>query len=358
MRASKDGEGKVEHALSAFCGGLQTILGNEASRGKGFEIPDALKLLERLDLKGKIVTGDAIFCQKSITAQIVEGGGDYVFPVKDNQKNLKDAIEMAFNAPVFPLSRWDSGVEKAHGRIERRTIDVLPAKAAGIEREWPTVRRICRVRRWRRQKMQINVRHHGGDPGLSRARRPRLGPRFPRREVKRRASARHCRAPGVQRGAREVPLATRHRAMPALSAPKPVTACAKARGFGSFRGPRDLRSGWRITALTSKVARRDARTPRTDRRQRRAHHRLAQRCTPRRNAPRQARRQDRRLPSRAPQRSANAHDMARAQSARAKDSRELPAAFRLPPTVQRIAGSPPSPDGSAPKRDCPLPSPL
>lgn len=36
-----------------------------------------------------------------------------------------------------PLCTWDSGVEKAHGRIGRRTIDVLPAAAAGIEREWP-----------------------------------------------------------------------------------------------------------------------------------------------------------------------------------------------------------------------------
>lgn len=52
----------------------------------------------------------------------------------------------------FPLCSWDSGVEKAHGRIERRAIDVLPAEAAGIEREWPTVEQICRVRRWRQVK--------------------------------------------------------------------------------------------------------------------------------------------------------------------------------------------------------------
>ena len=66
MRASKDGDGNATHVLSAFCAGLQSILGNEASRGKGMEIPDALKLLDRLDLKGRIVTGDAMFCQKSI----------------------------------------------------------------------------------------------------------------------------------------------------------------------------------------------------------------------------------------------------------------------------------------------------
>ena len=87
---------------SAFCSSLQTVLGHEASRSKGLEIPDALKLLERLDLKGKIVTGDAIFCQKSIAAKIVERGGDYVFPVKDNQKTLRQDIETAFNEPVFP----------------------------------------------------------------------------------------------------------------------------------------------------------------------------------------------------------------------------------------------------------------
>ena len=102
MRASKDSEGKAEHVLSAFCSSLQTVLGHEASRSKGLEIPDALKLLERLDLKGKIVTGDAIFCQKSIAAKIVERGGDYVFPVKDNQKTLRQDIETAFNEPVFP----------------------------------------------------------------------------------------------------------------------------------------------------------------------------------------------------------------------------------------------------------------
>ena len=102
MRASKDGEGKAEHVLSAFCGGLQTMLQQEASRGKGFEIPDALKLLDRLDLTGKVVTGDAMFCQKSIVAKIVQRGGDYILPIKDNQKILLENVETAFNEPIFP----------------------------------------------------------------------------------------------------------------------------------------------------------------------------------------------------------------------------------------------------------------
>ena len=53
-------------------------------------------------MKGKIVTGDAMFCQKSIVAKIVDKGGDYVLPVKDNQKNLRENIQTAFDEPVFP----------------------------------------------------------------------------------------------------------------------------------------------------------------------------------------------------------------------------------------------------------------
>lgn len=53
----------------------------------------------------------------------------------------------------FPLARYDSGVEKAHGRIERRVIDVLPAEAAGIRDQWSTVRQICRVTRSRCRKV-------------------------------------------------------------------------------------------------------------------------------------------------------------------------------------------------------------
>ena len=102
LRASKDGDGRAEHVLSAFCGGLQMILSHEASRGKGLEIPDALKLLARLDLRDRIVTGDAVFCQRAIAQTVVDAGGDYLLPVKNNQKTLRKNIETAFAEPVFP----------------------------------------------------------------------------------------------------------------------------------------------------------------------------------------------------------------------------------------------------------------
>jgi hypothetical protein len=102
LRGSKDESGDAEHCLSAFAHALHKVLDHTASPGKGMEIADALKLLEKIDLTGKVVTGDAMFCQKSLTETIVERGGDYVFPVKGNQKNLLEDIQTAFATPVFP----------------------------------------------------------------------------------------------------------------------------------------------------------------------------------------------------------------------------------------------------------------
>src|ERR1019366_2452313 len=120
------------------------------------EIAGALKLLDQLDLSGKIVTGDAMFRQKSIVAKIADKGGGYVFPVKDNQKNLRENIQTAFQKGLqragFSLASFAGGYEKAHGRIERRSIGVLPAQAAGIEQDWPGVKHICRVTRFRQDK--------------------------------------------------------------------------------------------------------------------------------------------------------------------------------------------------------------
>jgi hypothetical protein len=102
LRGSKDHNGDAEHCLSAFAHAVHKVLGHTASRGKGMEIPDALELLDKIDLTDKVVTGDAMFCQKSITEKVVERGGDYVLPVKGNQKNLLDDIQTAFATPVFP----------------------------------------------------------------------------------------------------------------------------------------------------------------------------------------------------------------------------------------------------------------
>jgi len=142
LRGIKDDEGKAEHVLSAFCAALEQSVGHTSSCDKGRKIPDALRLLETIDLEGLVVTGDAIFYQKSITSRIVEKNGDYLFPVMDNQKDLREEIETAFREPVFPLTEWQDPPRTGHGRIELRQTDLLPAEALSeyMRSLWPSVR--------------------------------------------------------------------------------------------------------------------------------------------------------------------------------------------------------------------------
>src|SRR5690554_5865493 len=56
LRGSKDSNGRAEHVLSAFCAALEQSVRHVSSRGKGMEIPDALRLLDKIDLTGKVIT--------------------------------------------------------------------------------------------------------------------------------------------------------------------------------------------------------------------------------------------------------------------------------------------------------------
>ena len=147
----KDADGKAEHVLSAFCVALDQSVGPVSSRGKGMAIPDALRLIDQLDLTGKIVTGDALFRQKTISSKVVGKGGDDVLPVKGNRKDLRDEIETAFTEPVFPLAEWHEPPQSGHGRIDQRHIALLPVAALGEEmrKSWPTIRFIARLERRR-----------------------------------------------------------------------------------------------------------------------------------------------------------------------------------------------------------------
>jgi len=69
------------HILSVYDGQNQRVVVQEAVDSKENEIVAAPKALERLPLAGKIVTGDAMYTQRAISAHIVERGGDYLWPV-------------------------------------------------------------------------------------------------------------------------------------------------------------------------------------------------------------------------------------------------------------------------------------
>jgi predicted transposase YbfD/YdcC len=118
------------HLLAAYLPAEGWVLLQMTVNGKSNEITAAPRVLECLDLRGKVVTGDAMHAQRELSAQIVKAGGDYVWSVKDNQSELRQDIQTLFQpektvkgfSPATKDFRTDETNEKSHGRLERRTL--------------------------------------------------------------------------------------------------------------------------------------------------------------------------------------------------------------------------------------------
>lgn len=126
-RGSKDrklGQSPL-HMVSAWACANRLVLGQEATAEKSNEITAIPKLLELLDLKGCIITIDAMGCQTAIAKQIIDQSGDYVLGLKDNQPLLHEAVNDYFTLAQennFKGIKHDYAEEtdKGHGRLETR----------------------------------------------------------------------------------------------------------------------------------------------------------------------------------------------------------------------------------------------
>ncbi len=122
---------KALHVVSAWAGQTGITLGQVAVDAKSNEITAMPQLLELLDLHDKIVTTDAMGCQKAIAETIVAGGGDYILAVKENQPTLHAELRAAFATAAPPPARSPrlyTTDDHGHGREEQRTVQVLPAR--------------------------------------------------------------------------------------------------------------------------------------------------------------------------------------------------------------------------------------
>jgi predicted transposase YbfD/YdcC len=141
------------HLVSAWACDARLTLGQVAVDTKSNEITAIPLLLELLDLKGCIVTLDAMGCQTEIAAAIRDGGADYVLAVKDNQPGLHAIIHEAFVAHAeagfadASVKRLTT-VERGHGRDERREYVVAAAPRA-LTARWRDVASIGMVTRTR-----------------------------------------------------------------------------------------------------------------------------------------------------------------------------------------------------------------
>jgi hypothetical protein len=93
LRGSRDGAVPGQHLVAAYAGAAAAVVAQVRVDAKTNEHKAALQLLGILPVRGRIVTGDALFCQRDLCQAITDGGGDYVFTVKDNQPALAVDIQ-------------------------------------------------------------------------------------------------------------------------------------------------------------------------------------------------------------------------------------------------------------------------
>jgi predicted transposase YbfD/YdcC len=126
------GESHGVHLLAAYLPKQGVVLAQMHVDEKSNEITHAPKLLTQVDLRGVVVSGDAMFDQRDLSLKIVQAKGDYLWTVKGNQEGLREDIDVLFqphrklagtSAPPNDF-RTTRTVEKGHGRLEKRTITV------------------------------------------------------------------------------------------------------------------------------------------------------------------------------------------------------------------------------------------
>src|SRR5512147_2342858 len=139
------------HVVSAWAVENRLTLGQVATDAKSNEITAIPELLELLDLKGAVVTIDAMGCQKEVAADVVGGGGEYVLAVTENQPHLDEDIERAYEEvsergePGMDFTECQTE-EVRGGRRETRTCCVItPPEGIRDARLWAGLTAIAMV---------------------------------------------------------------------------------------------------------------------------------------------------------------------------------------------------------------------
>jgi len=155
------------HMVSAWGCANGLVLGQEATEEKSNEITAIPKLLALLELRGCIVTLDAMGCQRAIAEQVIEQGGDYSLGLKGNQSALHEAAEDFFSTAQragFKNVKHDYHEETGndHGRIEIRRYWITDELSTLPRAElWKGLRSIGLVERecWQDDKMSFERRY-------------------------------------------------------------------------------------------------------------------------------------------------------------------------------------------------------
>lgn len=136
------------HLVSVWAHEARVVMAQRKVEAKTNEISVVPDLIEDVDVKGQIVTLDAMGCQRDTCDLIMQKDGDYVVSLKGNQGTLHDDVKTWFNNPPNQEAIVEfEEMGKGHGRIEKRSCYVTD-KIDWLKKEhnWPGLRSIAMVR--------------------------------------------------------------------------------------------------------------------------------------------------------------------------------------------------------------------
>jgi len=128
--------------VSAWGAKARMTLAARTAKG-GNEAKAAIELLGLIDIKGTIVTADALHCNRKMARAIIERGADYVLPVKGNQDSLLSDARACLGKAEDAISVTTK--EKAHGRIETRSAIVVEAPGLAEHHEFAGLKAFGRI---------------------------------------------------------------------------------------------------------------------------------------------------------------------------------------------------------------------
>lgn len=161
----KINNGNIPYIVSAFIGEIGLSIGQVKVEDKTNEITAIPDLLDLLELKGSIITIDAIGTQETIINKIIEKKAHYVLKVKDNQRELKKQIKNHFDSYNNLYGNKEiihqKSIEKNHGRIEEREY-FLTYNVSSIKdkKKWESVKAIAYVKVSRTEKDETTITKH------------------------------------------------------------------------------------------------------------------------------------------------------------------------------------------------------
>jgi predicted transposase YbfD/YdcC len=154
LRGTLDDKQNGTYLLAAYLPKEGIVLMEVSIAGKGSEIPAAPIVLKSIDLRDKVVMGDALHTQRPVSIQIVESGGEYIWFAKGNQSQMEENIRLWFEPDVqpipgmnFPPKDFETAQQtnKGHSRLETRTITVSSQLKDFLD--WPYLEQVFKLKR-------------------------------------------------------------------------------------------------------------------------------------------------------------------------------------------------------------------